>query len=64
MDEATASVDLETAARVQRVVRDELQKRGATVVSVAHRVGVLDGVDGVVTLEKGRVESVEGSVRQ
>lgn len=63
MDEATASVDLETAARVQQVVREELQKRGATVVSVAHRAGVLQGVDGVLRLEKGRVESVEGSVR-
>ena len=64
MDEVTASVDLETAARVQRVVRDELQRRGATVVSVAHRAGVLEGVDGVLSLDMGRVESVEGSVRQ
>ena len=38
---------LETAARVQKVMRDELQQRGATVVSVAHRGGVLEGVDGV-----------------
>ena len=62
MDEATASVDLETASRVQSVVREELQRRGATVVSVAHRAGALEGVDGVVTLDKGRVESLEGRV--
>ena len=62
MDEATASVDLGTAERVQKVVREELQGRGSTVVSVAHRVGAMEGVDGVVKLDHGKVVEVSGSV--
>jgi ABC-type multidrug transport system fused ATPase/permease subunit len=62
MDEATASVDLETAARVQSVVREELQKRGSTVVSVAHRR--MEGADGVLRLDGGRVISREGTVTE
>jgi ABC-type multidrug transport system fused ATPase/permease subunit len=63
MDEATASVDLETAEQVYRVVRDELQKNGSTVVSVAHRRGAMEGVDATVTLVGGRVDSLDGDVR-
>jgi ABC-type multidrug transport system fused ATPase/permease subunit len=59
MDEATASVDLETAEQVYRVVREELQAGGSTVVSVAHRRGAMEGVDRTVVLVGGRVESVE-----
>lgn len=62
MDEATASVDLETAARLQEVVRRELQNRGATVVSVAHRVEGQKGVDGVLELGDGKVIGVRGRV--
>jgi ABC-type multidrug transport system fused ATPase/permease subunit len=64
MDEATASVDLETAERVYRVVKDELQRNGSTVVSVAHRRGAMEGVDGSIVLVGGKVESVEGCVSQ
>jgi ABC-type multidrug transport system fused ATPase/permease subunit len=59
MDEATASVDLQTAEQVYRVVREELQSQGSTIVSVAHRRGAMEGVDATVTLVGGRVESVE-----
>ena len=53
MDEATASVDAETAREVQRVLRGEL--RGATVLVIAHRVEAVGGVEGWVRLEGGKV---------
>jgi ABC-type multidrug transport system fused ATPase/permease subunit len=61
MDEATASIDLETAEQVYRVVRDELQRNGSTIVSVAHRRGAMEGVDGTVVLVGGVLESADGS---
>ena len=64
MDEATASVDLATAERVYRVVKDELQRNGSTVVSVAHRRGAMEGVDGTVVLVGGYVDNVDGCVSQ
>jgi ABC-type transport system involved in cytochrome bd biosynthesis fused ATPase/permease subunit len=52
-DEVTASVHLETASRVQGVVRRELQAGGTIVVSVAHRAGRRENVGGVLKLADG-----------
>lgn len=51
-------MDAETAARVQEVLLEEL--KGATVVTVAHRVEAVRGVEGAVELAGGRVFRTEG----
>jgi ABC-type multidrug transport system fused ATPase/permease subunit len=53
LDEATASIDQETAAEVQAVLKEELQ--GATVVVIAHRVEAVRDADYFVELDAGRV---------
>ena len=53
MDEATASVDKETAGSVLEVLRREL--KGSTVVVIAHRVEAVRGAEWMVRLEGGRV---------
>ncbi|KAG9234433.1 ABC transporter-like protein [Amylocarpus encephaloides] len=54
MDEATASIDSETAGRIQEVLRGELG--GSTVVVIAHRVEAVRGASDCVVLKKGKVE--------
>lgn len=51
MDEATASIDKETAGNIQEVIREELAQ--STVVTIAHRVEAVKGADWCVVLEKG-----------
>lgn len=53
MDEATASVDRETSARIQGLLREELS--ASTVVTIAHRVEAVRGATDCVVLGKGRV---------
>lgn len=54
LDEPTSSVDEETDATVQRVLRDEF--RGCTVITVAHRLNTIyPGSDVVVVMEGGQV---------
>ncbi|KAE9977417.1 hypothetical protein EG328_002066 [Venturia inaequalis] len=53
LDEATASIDAETAGEVQAVLREEL--RGATVVVIAHRVEAVRDAEFFVELDAGRV---------
>jgi ABC-type multidrug transport system fused ATPase/permease subunit len=53
LDEATASIDRETAATMLRVLREEL--KGSTVVTVAHRAEAVREADWVVVLDGGRV---------
>ena len=53
MDEATASIDKETAWEIQRVVREEM--KGSTVITIAHRPSAVRGADYCLALGNGKV---------
>jgi ATP-binding cassette subfamily B protein len=53
LDEATASVDSDTEARLQRAL-DELMK-DRTAIIIAHRLSTIRAVDRLVVLQQGRV---------
>lgn len=55
LDEATASVDVETDALVQKVIRESLG--GITLISIAHRLSTLDGYDSIIELSNGEIVS-------
>ncbi|KAG9245513.1 ABC transporter-like protein [Calycina marina] len=56
MDEATASIDMETAMRIQEILREEMKE--STVITIAHRVEAVKDADFCVELAKGRVLEV------
>ncbi|EXJ80606.1 ATPase [Capronia epimyces CBS 606.96] len=53
MDEATASIDLDTASEIQRVLKEELQE--STIITIAHRAAAVEGADVCVVLSAGRL---------
>ncbi|KAL5385592.1 hypothetical protein DPSP01_004705 [Paraphaeosphaeria sporulosa] len=53
MDEATASIDFETAQRIQSVLREEM--RESTVITIAHRLEAVRNADYCVVLGKGKL---------
>ena len=54
MDEATASIDHATDAKVQRVIKD----LSCTVIMIAHRLETILDYDRIVVLDKGEIIEV------
>jgi len=57
MDEATAAVDADTDARIQRVMRNEFGN--ATCITVAHRLNTIMDSDFILVMDDGRAAEFE-----
>eukprot|EP00929_Paragymnodinium_shiwhaense_P018512 TRINITY_DN12931_c0_g1_i5.p1 TRINITY_DN12931_c0_g1~~TRINITY_DN12931_c0_g1_i5.p1 ORF type:complete len:1264 (+),score=309.55 TRINITY_DN12931_c0_g1_i5:146-3937(+) len=61
LDEATASMDVESDARLQKVLRNDM--RSCTVITVAHRLGTIMDYDRILAMSFGEVAEY-GSPRE
>ncbi|KAG8525614.1 uncharacterized protein KY384_009258 [Bacidia gigantensis] len=53
LDEATASIDTETALSIQQILREEM--RESTVITIAHRLEAVKNADFFIRLDHGRI---------
>jgi len=57
LDEATASVDLETDSKIQQTIRTEFKDK--TLICIAHRISTIISYDKILVLSHGRVEAFD-----
>lgn len=57
MDEATASIDLETDMQIQQTIRTQFMD--STVITIAHRIHTIIDSDRVLVLEMGEVKEYD-----